>query len=675
MNLTQLVSYIGKSGIEETDNPLESIIKNDIKTPKEDENYYIVNMVFNIDKGFIDFELNSRFSDDSVYKYNYVGNNPAASTQFYMTRGVTSLKYLFGSAFSDLYMMLKKEKLEERELGRLLELLQDKGFIKIIPGKGKGSLNLSLFKFIKDNSISKYELGNKDITLDGKKYNFESLVRLCLGDQNKKDRFVMVVPAVKKDGLIKYICNLNDYIELVKRCNNLEETKNILNLNEKGKVCYICGRQKADVSSDYSKKFSRSCINKIFTTTTVNTSRFDQNYNYDYVYSICGECFRDLLKGEKIVSSKFHTMIAGENVFIIPEAVMGRFDYNYLYDLKNKVDLMFNSSKVDDMLQIIEGAADYNGVQNYSLNFVFYRTDGKSFNVIETIEDVPVLRFDRIIKTFYEDAKEMDSFIDHMNIGDIYRIIPVRQNNKGEQLDIARVLSIYKSIFQSEKISSNVLYTYACEALEKGLNQLRKSEIKNYNNMGLFSYKKYVNFDDLFIKRITMSYLILLKCCQDMNLLNNRIFNSYKGDDNLNEFVSKSDKISSFISGTEEFLDHQGFNSQSKALFYLGTLINKVAMAQVRKGHPTKPILDKIQFQGMKESEICRLYNETVEKLRQYQEVTPFNEALMNRFHNYYGNLEQEWHMSEQANVFYIMAGYSYMIGNKPADVQADLAK
>lgn len=668
MNLTQIVSYIGKNGIRKTDNPLESKIDTDIKAEKEDENYYIVNMVFDIDKGFIDFELNSKFSEDSAYKYNYFGNNSGSSIQFYLTREITSLNYLLGSVMSNLYMMLKKEKLENGELGKLIKLLEDKKFIKIASRRDKGTLNLNLLKVIKDNAKNKYQLDRKDILIGDKKYNFESLIRLCLNDHNKKDRFIMIIPVAKENGQIKYLCNMDDYIELVKRSSNLEETKK--NLEGKGKICYICGRQKADVSSDYTKDFKRSCINKIFTTTTVNTSRFDENYNYDDVYSICGDCFRNLLKGEKIVSSKFHTTIAGENVFIIPEAVMGNFNYNYLYDLKDKVDLMFNSLKIEDILQIIEGSPDFDNVQGYSLNFIFYRTDGKSFNVLETIEDVPVLRFERIIKIFYENTKELNGFINHMNIGDIYRIIPVRLNSKKEQLDINRVLSIYKSIFQSEKISTNVLYSYACEALEKGLNQLKKAEINNYNNMGLFSYKKYTNFDDIFIKQITMSYLIFLKCCQDLNMLNNRTFNSFRGDDNLNEFVSKIDYVNSFISNTEEFLNKQGFSRHAKALFYLGTLINRVAIAQVKKDHPTKPILDKIQFQGMKESEICRLYNETVEKLRQYQTVTSFNEALMNRFHNYYGNLEQEWQSNDQANIFYIMAGYSYMVGNKSTEEQ-----
>jgi CRISPR-associated protein Csh1 len=69
----------------------------------------------------------------------------------------------------------------------------------------------------------------------------------------------------------------------------------------------------------------------------------------------------------------------------------------------------------------------------------------------------------------------------------------------------------------------------------------------------------------------------------------------------------------------------------------------------------------------MKCPEIYRLYNDVVERLNQYNALDIFNEAYMNRFHLYSGVLDldkKNWALSDQANVFYIMAGYSYMVGN-----------
>ncbi|HHY90191.1 MAG TPA: hypothetical protein GX503_00865 [Clostridiales bacterium] len=37
----------------------------------------------------------------------------------------------------------------------------------------------------------------------------------------------------------------------------------------------------------------------------------------------------------------------------------------------------------------------------------------------------------------------------------------------------------------------------------------------------------------------------------------------------------------------------------------------------------------------------------------------------MKQFHHYCGSLEKPWNLTEQANVFYIMSGYSYPVGTK----------
>lgn len=661
MNLTQLVSYIGQNDSKVLDNPFSSIIKDDIKALKADETYYIVNMVFDLDNNYIDFELNCKYSEEAKQEFYYFGNNFRASTQFYLVRQTAYLNYLLGGVLSNLYIMLEGEGLSSGSLGTMLKSMEDKGLIIIKPGKGNGHVSLNNIKYIKDNNIKHCEINKKQITLDDKKYNYEAFIKLVLKDENKKNKIAMIVPAVRNKGKFEYLHDLEGYLELVKLVNNLEISESTENEGCEGKVCYICGKIKNDVSSSYSTRFDGSCINKIFTTTTVNSSRLYNKFDYDDVYSICKNCFNNLLNGEKIVSRKFRSRIAGENVFIIPEGIIGSFDYNYMCDLKNNVDIAFRDSEASEMTDYIDHSAYFDKVKSYSLNFIFYRTDGKSFDVLETIEDVPTLRFDKVIQKLSECAKNIDG---NMHLGDVYRIIPVRQNNKREQIDIGRVLTVYKSLLQCEKIDANVLYSYAVEALEKGLNQL-KGEIKNYSNMDLINFKKYLNFDDIFIKRITMSYLALLRCCQEVNVLNKQVFKFREEDDKLEILVTQSEKINNFINETEKFLDKQGFGQQAKALFYLGTLVNRVAMAQVSKEHKTKPILKKIQFQGMKGNEIYRLYNEVVEKLRQYEIVSQFNEVLMNRFHYYYGSIGQKWELSEQANVFYVMSGYSYMVGGK----------
>ncbi len=99
-----------------------------------------------------------------------------------------------------------------------------------------------------------------------------------------------------------------------------------------------------------------------------------------------------------------------------------------------------------------------------------------------------------------------------MSIGHIYRIIPVRTNRKDDQLDIGRVLSLYKALLNGEQIKSEVLFNYVTEALDKGLRQLSKEKIDNYTNLNLHYYRN--EREDFYIKDIIMRYLVLFYICQ-----------------------------------------------------------------------------------------------------------------------------------------------------------------
>jgi CRISPR-associated protein Csh1 len=249
----------------------------------------------------------------------------------------------------------------------------------------------------------------------------------------------------------------------------------------------------------------------------------------------------------------------------------------------------------------------------------------------------------------------------------------VKVNKNGDQLDIGRVLSLYKAILSGEKIHYKVLYDYATEAMDKGLKQLGKSNIDNYYNMGI---TRYINgYEDFFIKRIIFGYMVLINLCQDLGILDNTIFTKIRKEENAVDTVnSPSEKVNHAIKRIEDFLDSQGFSKKIRSMFYLGILINRVAMAQVRKEHKKKPILQKIQFQGMNEKEVYSLYMDVVEKLRQYDIMTLFSEAVMNRFHYYYEPVKGTFN-NDKENVFYVMAGYSYMVGNKAPDMTEEEEK
>lgn len=666
VSLPRLTTLLAEQINDGSKGEFDSIIKN-IKKVKEKEEPYVVFLVFHLCMDSIYFELDKKFNEEAIYDYYYFGNNSAAASQYYLTREANSLKYLLSSTFSDLGNTLKKNNLEDGELGHIIKNMEGRGMIKISDKKGGGSVNLSKLSILTNGEIESIKLDGKgDIEIGNKKYSADSFIRLFIKDENKSNKFVLIVPKIiSENGEEVILPRHKDYLELVKIENKLGEIEGDNQGEEK--ICYICKKSSVDVSSSYSKKFDRTGINKIFTTTTINTSQYLRNFNYDHNYSICSKCYQKLKSGEKVVAEQFRSKIAGEDAFIIPEAMLSNFDYKYLNYLKKFVDLSFSSKDTAAWVTEIDSEVLDNDIKQYCVNFIIYRTDGNSVTIMETIEDVPMLRLDLIAKSLESNSILLDYKTYNVSLGYIYRLIPVRVNNKGEQLDIGRVLSFYKAVMSGEKIRHKILFEYACEALDKGLKQLGKARIDNYFNLGLVNYAN--GYEDFFIKRLMMSYIVLIKTCQDLNLMDKETLIGLEKEDIMDNFNTSSEKVNAWVDRLESFLDKQGFGESQRAMFFLGTLINRVALAQVEKKHKTKPILKKIQMQGMSEKEVIWLYNDVLEKLIQYEKMSMFTEALMNRFNYYYGLSHNSWKLSEHENVFYIMAGYSYLVGTKPLDI------
>jgi CRISPR-associated protein Csh1 len=110
-----------------------------------------------------------------------------------------------------------------------------------------------------------------------------------------------------------------------------------------------------------------------------------------------------------------------------------------------------------------------------------------------------------------------------------------------------------------------------------------------------------------------------------------------------------------------EYLQFMGYSEPQAALFIMGYLLNEVGKGQYSSGHKSKPVLDKINCQGMNWSRVLSLANQLFEKLRQYDRFGSHNEALyaeMKRLLDLYR--DSKWPLGPEENVFYILSGYAY---------------
>ncbi len=665
MNLNQVTARIGQAFAGEQ-GILEPLIKQPKQKLKDDEISYVVKLIFDISKDEIRLKLHDQWTEDSAAEYRYFGNNSAAGFQYYIVREVNSLHYLLGSALSDLYLILRKHNLDNSQLGLSLKVLEEKGFLELAEKKGQGKITLNK---LTGTPYEQIQLADKKIRLDEKELGHEAFTKLMLGEEKMKEKIALIIPEIiDEEGKSYTLSQLNDYETVVIKENNLGDSGEKEKSESASKrICHLCGSLKADVSSSYSAKFSRSGINKIFTTTTINSSGFSNKFDHDDRYGICKVCYNHLLSGEKLVSQNFTSRIANEPVFIIPEGLTEDFEYDMIQRIERDIDQAFRPQKSLDWFRGLDNV-HCDELKGYSMNLVFYRSDGNSLSVTETIEDVPVYRLveiSEVIEEIKEKAALRGKTASVFSLARIYWIVPVRTNKKREQLDVKRVLSLYDAILSGHTIDVKTIFQYFSEALDKGTKQLEKAQIDNYQNLNLRSYKGFFGERaiDQFMKDTAKNYLLLLKTLERLQLIQ-PIFNG-EGSEKMSKLVTSSEKVNLAFEEMEDFLEQQGFSPEAKALFYLGAMINRVGVAQYKKGHKKKPILKKIQFQGMKSREIQRLYTDVLEKLVQYEKMDLFAESLLCKLHEYCGeSFTKNWSLDEHANIFYIMSGYSYSSGN-----------
>jgi len=665
MNLPLITAKIGRDF--KSDDLFESMYK-EIK-PKDNKMYNVVFLAFDLQNDVIRFENPIEYGESRIREYRYFGNNAARAAQIHLVREVGSLRYLFFKVWNDLY-----KNIQDKEYSDLKTIIDDLIESDLLSANDDYKINIRKFILPFENAESMLE-DNKVIMLNIFKeqiYNESpsKFIKDCL-ETSGKEEFVLVVPKVitaKGEEII--LSQHPDYLKLIKKVNKLgtQKASSQLSNSQTDEICYICGKSKSDVSAEYSKNLDPSGINKIFITTNTNYSYGFEKSNQVKAYSLCNDCYNNLKNGEKILKEKYELRLAGERSFVLAEGYLDDFDYYYLPELKNQIDAVFYPKDYTNFSARIEEEAETIEQFNYAINFVVYRTDGKSVSILQTIEDINNKNFSTIIKTFKRNNDHLEKYLKNytLNFGlhSVYRLIPVKAAKDGTQQNIKRVLSLYSAIFKLEKMTTKVLFEYAAEAIEKGVAQLRSSKIRNYTNLNLRKEEGM----DYFLKRITMGYLALIKSLQDLHITDKNIFKETERGEQMAE------KQTIYLTDeTEKFLTENGFSKEAKSLFYLGCLLAKVGSAQYMKNHQTKPILNKISFQGMNQKDILRLYNELVEKLRQYKIVNYSNELIMQKFHENFGASEKKWPLSDHENIFYLMSGYSFLVGKKShSDDQTD---
>ncbi|MCA1761795.1 MAG: TM1802 family CRISPR-associated protein [Flavobacteriales bacterium] len=426
-----------------------------------------------------------------------------------------------------------------------------------------------------------------------------------------------------------FLFEQDEFLELTKRVFKRE--------NPKSGLSHLTGNKIEDAVE--AQFWSRYNIHKIFQMSSYNyAANFNQN-NFHQNFQGSDDDLDKLDRASSYVLKNLKTNIAGISHIIIPHfrnRDLDEFDLEEteLY-LNKSSDLLFDYNELDETID-----RNLSDIGLFWINYIAFESDGNSFKIINHIRDVNSAYLTKLIETFVDVEWAFKDYIGGKfpyNLRSIYNVIPARDGNKSK---VNPALTLFKDILEQKQISQENLFKHFIEL----------TLCHWYGRHAAFSNVRKIDSFDFAIKDAVFKYSALIYTLKQLNLLEMEKATNTDTDEHDISTSEFEQRIQTFFSKME-------YSEAEKALFYLGRIINSVARAQYDKLHKSKPVLNKIKFNGMDSQAIMRLSLELREKSRQYN-IHKFTDWDFGRFTDRFN--EKNWPLSKEQNVFYLMAGYSF---------------
>ncbi len=420
------------------------------------------------------------------------------------------------------------------------------------------------------------------------------------------------------------------------------------------RLCYVTGEKLPDVGEpDFTTRYS---INKMFVTTTINYAAHLDSKAFHSNYQVSANAQTALERGSGHILKNLTTKIAGVEHCIIPEFLSfePEPDLDKLQKIQRRCELLFQTDDWEILTEDIEAEVS----SMYWVTFQGFQSDGNYFKTINLIKSVSKLHLNKLITGFRKmdgEWKKQDDFPwrEVMSIKDkppfpfnlrtIYNVIPVRK-------DVAKnaALIFFKSILENRQVERAQIFGFFTELI---LCHWHK-RYRGYANIFPNDYFDYAARDAVF------KYLAILQILKQFNLI--------KDMENTNQNPAPEKTPAEKSAETQERIDNffvqMDYDTNQKALFYLGRVLHSVALAQAMKEHSSKPILNKLNFNGIGLKEIERLRLDLTEKTQQYK-LHGYTEPLFEKFNQFFKH--NGWIMPPQEALFFLLSGYSFPIGSK----------
>ena len=412
-------------------------------------------------------------------------------------------------------------------------------------------------------------------------------------------------------------------------------------------ICGVCGFEK-QVTSDTTKlKFKYYIIDKI---------NFAHGFDKEFAtnLNLCSSCYKQILAAETLVTKYLAARIGygnnGLSIFIIPHFLFGDnltfMDLNkWLERIKFSFETMSSFKDTlgqfeDELETLKERKAPHD---NYFMNLLFYQQSQQELKVLNLIQDVPPSRMTLITEAISKvddlgsallgDFRKWNWALD---FNKIFYLFPPKLKGR-KTVEYRQLLYIFDCIFTGKPLDYKLLIEEFIELIQ----------IYRYDRFERYGIPKPQEVEIQFIRAVLLANLFLI-FARELKILPN------KGGKQMD--LSNWELDEEIIT----YIREVGFGECETGLFLLGYLLGEAANAQYKDGKESKPILDKLNYQGMDLIRVQRLSLEIFEKLKQYKKLSKPLEIINSCAIHIISKYSTNWPLSHLENVFYIVSGYAY---------------
>lgn len=410
-------------------------------------------------------------------------------------------------------------------------------------------------------------------------------------------------------------------------------------------VCHLCGGR-GKVTSDT----TRFKLLKFYITDKPGfaSGLHDKGFLRNYV--LCQRCYCSLLAGKRFVENNLKMQFAHSTVYVIPvfhlpsvqptAATVERWA-KYLQKRLAATQTLEQWREFQNKLQDYQEFEDAKA--SFVLNLLFATKVQSAVKVNKLIQDVPPSRLDRLDeirnqvrdvgKAYLGESAEWD-----LSLGRIFYLFPIRK--QGNQTQTRPFLEFLDTLLTGRPLQAKLL-----------IPEFLETACVHY----LGRYGAYVQNPPGQDRQVVDRALTVFLLQSQLLLRYLKALGQLEGFAQGGELMEIERAVLDDM--LRAYLQELGLDPGQRALFLLGYLIGQIGSTREQRDSG-KPILNKVNFQGMDKGKVMRLANEVYEKLRQYK-IAAYNEAVYAAMKTL---LDRELASlgSPQENTYWLLSGYAY---------------